>query len=169
MQKLTQKEAEDPLLTNFENSISTGCYMTSYNRLVTNITSGNFIARNPPPQDIKSLIIQYEQEKQQDILLHNEERISNMIKASRQQKQIVQNILQNHPVGNEADRIINIIVHRPHVSMVVDQTITLKPGAELFTFLLGFPNKVLFYLIIFCKYLLVYDYFNIRDGNHLVP
>mmetsp|Transcript_25262 Transcript_25262/g.22979 ORF Transcript_25262/g.22979 Transcript_25262/m.22979 type:complete len:444 (+) Transcript_25262:3-1334(+) len=49
--------------------------------------------------------------------------------------------INDMPVGNKADTIVQITTSRPHISMIVDKQITLKPGSEIFTFLLGPKEK----------------------------
>eukprot|EP01035_Chromulina_nebulosa_P017380 gene17380-22928_t len=49
--------------------------------------------------------------------------------------------INDMPVGNKADTIVHITTSRPHISMIVDKQMTLKPGSEIFTFLLGPKEK----------------------------
>ena len=49
--------------------------------------------------------------------------------------------LNQMPVGDLADTILIITATKPHISMIVDKPITLQPGAEIFTFLLGPREK----------------------------
>lgn len=50
--------------------------------------------------------------------------------------------LKNSPKGSTADSIVVIIATNPHISMIVDKTVTLKPGTEVFTLLIGPQKKV---------------------------
>lgn len=51
--------------------------------------------------------------------------------------------LKAAPKGNQADSIVVVVATSPHISMIVDKTVTLKPGTELFTLLIGPQKKVL--------------------------
>lgn len=57
--------------------------------------------------------------------------------TSEKQRIELERTLANKPHAYEAHRIMNIRVFCPHVSIIVDKPVSLKPGSELFTFRVG--------------------------------
>lgn len=52
-------------------------------------------------------------------------------------KQALSQTLNSVPMGDNIDTIMLMKVSQPHISMIVDRPITLKPGSEIFTFFAG--------------------------------
>jgi hypothetical protein len=52
-------------------------------------------------------------------------------------KRMIEDILALNPAGDESDTVLSVSLSSPHISLIVDHSITLKPGAELFTLVLG--------------------------------
>mmetsp|Transcript_16819 Transcript_16819/g.25283 ORF Transcript_16819/g.25283 Transcript_16819/m.25283 type:complete len:1239 (+) Transcript_16819:216-3932(+) len=59
------------------------------------------------------------------------------ISYSERQRRDLEKTLQGRPRPREAHRILSVRVLRPHMSIIVDAPVTLKPGSELFTFRVG--------------------------------
>ena len=57
--------------------------------------------------------------------------------VSEKQRRALEKTLCNRPKPLEAQRILVMKAARPHVSVIVDKPVTLKPGTELFTFRVG--------------------------------
>ncbi len=73
------------------------------------------------------------------------------------------------PVGKTMHRILTVVASSPHISMIVDKAVSLKPGAELFSVVIGPKEKV----IAFCRWVRAIPY-NVlidwdRAGNPLAP
>lgn len=125
----TQFESRDQkqVLSNLQ----TGHFVTSYNRVVSNITSGRVFPRNTSACLNRVAADQYMNEPFQ--AEHLELKIED-------QKRIIEEVLHDLPRGDESDTVITVAASSPHISMIVDHSLTLKPGAELFTMVLG-PTK----------------------------
>jgi hypothetical protein len=52
-------------------------------------------------------------------------------------KRMIEDMLSSNPTGDESDTVLSVSLSSPHISLIVDHSITLKPGAELFTLVLG--------------------------------
>lgn len=109
-------------------SIQTGHFCTSYNKVVTNITSGKVFPRNT-----RSFYRREEIHKYMEIPFTTE----HLEVKSEEQKRLMEEVLADMPHGDEADTVMTVSATSPHISVIVDHSITLKPGAELFTMVLG--------------------------------
>lgn len=119
-------------------NIRTGVYSTSYNRIVNSITNlkatedmttSGFVLRNKPPSSTPI--------KQADGVLATD---GHLLVREQEQLALLEELLTDHPIGNQADTVLAVTTSSPHVSFIVDKAASLKPGAELFTLLLG-PQK----------------------------
>lgn len=142
--------------TNYENSVQTGCYSTSYNRVVTDITSGRKLPRGAglanqlaadhammPGELLLSIDQQLEEGNNND---EDQNEVSatwrHLLARKELQQRAVEAVLLGHPQGAEADTILSLAATSPHISMVVDKATTLKPGAELFSLVIGATQNV---------------------------
>jgi hypothetical protein len=112
-------------------NIQTGQFCTSYNKVVSAITSGRVCPRNNNfflrQADMRTFMdTPFDAE-------HLEVKVED-------QKRVLDEVLADVPRGEDADTVISVSATSPHVSMIVDHAITLKPGAELFTLVMG-PTK----------------------------
>eukprot|EP01038_Epipyxis_sp_PR26KG_P004366 gene4366-6177_t len=64
-----------------------------------------------------------------------------LVVKNEQLKKDLASTLKYKPQEGTADTIIVIIASNPHFAMIVDQAVTLKPGAELFTIAVGHKAK----------------------------
>lgn len=70
------------------------------------------------------------------------ENMSHLLVRHDDMRRELQETLQSAPRGDEADSIVTLVARSPHISMIVDKAVTLKPGAELFTMVIGPKEKV---------------------------
>ena len=176
-ERLKEKSALN--YTNYDNSIRTGCYSTSYNKVVDNITSGKTIPRSfgcleayrastntnnmmitgnirgsmyAPPTSYQMQALEVSSVTGSDPGGNNttgqgqkqelDKSIRHLMVKQDELKKSLESVLNDHPQGDTADTMLSVLAVSPHISMIVDQPTTLKPGSELFTVLLGHPKQV---------------------------
>lgn len=64
-------------------------------------------------------------------------KVDETMSTSEKQRIELERTLAYRPHSLEAHRIVHVKVFCPHVSIIVDKPVTLKPGSELFTFRVG--------------------------------
>jgi hypothetical protein len=69
--------------------------------------------------------------------LGRKKRVDETMSTAEKQRIDLERTLLRKPEALEAHRLMCVRVFRPHVSVIVDKPVTLKPGSELFTFRLG--------------------------------
>jgi hypothetical protein len=142
--------------TNYENSIRTGVYSTSYNRVVNKIATGQATVR---ALGLSALRIQHAAETEdsseavdaaisggstpgfwglspEDVAALSEEWKHLLIKREKQW-QSLKRTLQDHPRGDEADTLLSVISKRPKISVIVNRKAEFKSGAELVSVEIG--------------------------------
>jgi hypothetical protein len=127
---ISNKNPNNPSNNNLSN-VQTGLFVTSYNKLVSSVTSGNVVPRN------NNFFVREEDVHRYMDLPYQDEHLE---VRTEDQKRIVEDVFQDIPRGEDADTVLSVTATSPHISAIVDHSITLKPGAELFTMVLG-PTK----------------------------
>lgn len=142
--------------TNYENSIRTGVYSTSYNRVVNKIATGQATIR---ALGLTALRIQHAAEEENstqavDAILSGSstpafwglsqeedtalsEEWKHLLIKREKQWQSLKRTLQDHPRGDEADTLLSVISKRPKISVIVDRKSEFKSGTELVTVNVG--------------------------------
>ena len=67
-----------------------------------------------------------------------------------QNRQLLADTMSGVPLGKSVHRVLTVVASSPHISMIVDKSVTLKPGAELFSVVIGPKDKVLLIKRFFC-------------------
>lgn len=150
--------------TNYENSIRTGVYSTSYNRVVNKIATGQATIRalgltalrqqraaeDDDDDVIQSVDAQFTGQgltgfwgltQAEDAALSEEWK--HLLIKREKQWQSLKRTLQDHPRGDEADTLLSVITKRPKISVIVDRKTEFKSGAELVTVNVGKFDKPL--------------------------
>jgi hypothetical protein len=143
-----EKEKTASGFTNYENSIHTGIYSTSYNKTVDDITSGRVKPRPVGTVEMLQPGVSVPGTAMPTPLMFSlstatdDATIRHLLVKQDALRASLEQVLNDHPKGECSDTILRVLARSPHISMVVDQPISLKPGAELFTLMLGHPKPV---------------------------
>eukprot|EP00981_Chlorochromonas_danica_P004001 scaffold760_cov178-Ochromonas_danica.AAC.3 len=129
-------------------NIRSGYYSTSYNKMMN--TVANTKANSPTEKMQSGFVLRHthiwqdnnnnNNKKKKDDGISSMGSLDHLLVRQDEQRQELEHILNDHPIGRQADTVLSVTASSPHISFVVDKATTLKPGAELFTLLLG-PQK----------------------------
>lgn len=126
---------------------STGTFSTSYNKVMNTVTASKAAAAaatsHHAGRDRASSVASTQSSS--STLPGNRYAVAttsttHLLVRHEQLKAELAETLRSAPKGDEADSIVVLVVRSPHISMIVDKATTLKPGAELFTMVIG-PQK----------------------------
>lgn len=152
--------------------VSTGTFSTSYNRVMNSITASKAAQQQETLTRMRSAssvsqvshvsrasLHSVSAGRTQSTEVYHEEttafafsvqqrcdglpaNMSHLLARHEDMRRELQETLQSAPRGDEADSIVTLVARSPHISMIVDKAVTLKPGAELFTMVIGPKEKV---------------------------
>ena len=89
------------------------------------------------PQTITQISQSTIKSKSTCIKFSRKKKVDETMSAAEKNRIELERTLTNKPHAYEAQSLMNVRVFCPHISIIVDQSITLKPGSELFTFRVG--------------------------------